>query len=69
MNLINSTWCVVIRAANSPLTEPRSSSAIRTVVKAQAAALSLHPWGNTPGEWLRLEACLVLIEERRRRGR
>jgi hypothetical protein len=37
-----------------------------SVVKAQAAALSLHPWGNTPEEWLRLEACLVLIEERRR---
>jgi hypothetical protein len=26
----------------------------------------LHPWLNTPEEWLRLEACLVLIEERRR---
>jgi hypothetical protein len=37
-----------------------------SVVKAQAAALSLHPWGNTPEEWLRLEACLVLIEERQR---
>ena len=37
-----------------------------SVVKAQAAALSLHPWNNTPEEWLRLEACLVLIEERRR---
>ena len=36
-----------------------------SVVKAQAAALSLHPWGNTPEEWLRLEACLVLIEETR----
>jgi hypothetical protein len=37
-----------------------------SVVRAQAAALSLHPWGNTPEEWLRLEACLVLIAERRR---
>ena len=37
-----------------------------SVVKAQAAALSLHPWNNTPEEWLRLEACLVLIAERRR---
>ena len=37
-----------------------------SVVKAQRVALSLHPWGNTPEEWLRLEACLVLIEERRR---
>ena len=37
-----------------------------SVVKAQAAALSLHPWNNTPQEWLRLEACLALIAERRR---
>jgi len=37
-----------------------------SMLKAQAAALSLHPWHNTPTEWLRLEACLVLIEERRR---
>jgi hypothetical protein len=35
-----------------------------SVLKAQAAALSLHPWLNTPEEWLQLEACLVLIEER-----
>jgi hypothetical protein len=41
-------------------------SANLSVLKAQAAALSLHPWLNTPEEWLRLEACLVLIEERRR---
>ena len=40
-----------------------------SVLKAQAAALSLHPWLNTPDEWLRLEACLVLIEERRRNPR
>jgi hypothetical protein len=38
------------------------------VLKAQAAALSLHSWCNTPQEWLQLEACLVLIEERRRGG-
>lgn len=41
-------------------------SANLSVLKAQAAALSLHPWLNTPEEWLQLEACLVLIEERRR---
>lgn len=40
-----------------------------SVLKAQAAALSLHPWLNTPEEWLQLEACLVLIEERRRNPR
>jgi hypothetical protein len=42
------------------------ASANLSVLKAQAAALSLHPWLNTPDEWLQLEACLVLIEERRR---
>jgi hypothetical protein len=40
-----------------------------SVLKAEAAALSLHPWLNTPDEWLRLEACLVLLEERRRNPR
>jgi hypothetical protein len=44
-------------------------SANLSVLKAQAAALSLHPWLNTPEEWLQLEACLVLIEERRRNPR
>lgn len=43
-------------------------SANLSVLKAQAAALSLHPWLNTPEEWLQLEAYLVLIEERRRGG-
>src|ERR1700751_735636 len=41
-------------------------SANLSVLKAQAAALSLHRWLNTPEEWLQLEACLVLIEARRR---
>jgi hypothetical protein len=45
------------------------ASANLSVLKAQAAALSLHPWLNTPEEWLQLEACLVLIEERRRNPR
>jgi hypothetical protein len=40
-------------------------SANLSVLKAQVAALSLHPWLNTPEEWLQLEACLVLIEDRR----
>ena len=44
-------------------------SANLSVFKAQAAALSLHSWLNTPEEWLQLEACLVLIEERRRNPR
>ena len=44
-------------------------SANLSVLKAQAAALSLHPWLNTPQEWLQLEACLVLIEERLRNPR
>jgi hypothetical protein len=37
-----------------------------SVVNAQAAALSLHSWNNTSEEWLRLQACLVLLAERRR---
>jgi hypothetical protein len=45
------------------------ASANLSVLKAQAAALSLHPWLNTPEEWLQLEACLVLIKERRRNPR
>jgi hypothetical protein len=45
------------------------ASANLSVLKAQAAALSLHSWNNTPADWLRLEACLVLIEERRRHPR
>jgi hypothetical protein len=44
-------------------------SANLSVLKAQAAALSLHPWLNMPEEWLQLEACLVLIEDRRRNPR
>ena len=44
-------------------------SANLSVLKAQAAALSLHSWNNTPADWLRLEACLVLIEERHRNPR
>jgi hypothetical protein len=45
------------------------ASANLSVLKVQAAALSLHPWLNTPDEWLQLEACLVLIDERRRNRR
>ena len=50
------------------IAEARSlvASANLSVLKAQAAALSLHSWNNTPTDWLRLEACLVLIEERHR---
>jgi hypothetical protein len=53
------------------IAEARSlvASANLSVLKAQAAALSLHSWNNTPADWLRLEACLVLIEERRRNPR
>jgi hypothetical protein len=44
-------------------------SANLSVLKAQAAALSSHSRLNAPAEWLQLEACLVLIEERRRSPR
>ena len=29
-----------------------------------AVALSLHSWNNTPEEWRRLEAALVILKER-----
>jgi hypothetical protein len=34
-----------------------------------AIALSLHAWNNTPQDWLRLEAALVIIHHRPRRSR
>jgi len=34
-----------------------------------AVALSLHSWNNTPEDWLRLEAALVILHHRSRRGR
>ena len=39
-----------------------------TVTRNQACALSLHSWSNTATEWLRLEACLVLLAHKRRRN-
>jgi hypothetical protein len=30
-----------------------------------AVALSLHSWNNTPQDWLRLEAALVIIHHKR----
>jgi len=38
-----------------------------TVTRNQACALSLHPWSNTATDWLRLEACLALLADKRRR--
>ena len=37
-----------------------------TVTRNQACALSLHSWSNTATDWLRLEACLVLLADKRR---
>ena len=34
-----------------------------------AIALSLHPWNNTPQDWLRLEAALVILHHKSRRIR
>jgi hypothetical protein len=34
-----------------------------------AIALSLHTWNNTPLDWLRLEAALVIIHHKLRRTR
>ena len=37
-----------------------------TVTRNQACALSLHSWLNSATDWLRLEACLVLLAHKRR---
>ena len=37
-----------------------------TATHNQARALSLHSWLNSPTDWLRLEACLVLLADKRR---
>ena len=37
-----------------------------TATRNQACALSLHSWSNSPTDWLRLEACLVLLANKRR---
>ena len=37
-----------------------------TVTRNQAIALSLHSWSNSATDWLRLEACLVLLAQKRR---
>jgi hypothetical protein len=44
-----------------------SPSQSATVTRNQACALSLHPWSNAATDWLRLEACLVLLADKRRR--
>ena len=36
------------------------------VTRNQACALSLHSWLNSATDWLRLEACLVLLAQKRR---
>jgi hypothetical protein len=34
-----------------------------------AVALSLHSWNNTPADWMRLEAALVILRHRPWRAR
>jgi hypothetical protein len=43
-----------------------SPSQSDTVTRNQAYALSLHSWLNSATDWLRLEACLVLLVYKRR---
>jgi hypothetical protein len=43
-----------------------SPSQSETVTRNQACALSLHSWSNSGTDWLRLEACLVLLADKRR---
>jgi hypothetical protein len=44
-----------------------SSSQSQAVIRNQASALSLHSWLNTETDWLRLEACLVLLADKRQK--
>jgi hypothetical protein len=37
-----------------------------TVTRNQAIALSLRSWSNSATDWLRLEACLVVLAHKRR---
>ena len=37
-----------------------------TATRNQACALSLHSWLNSATDWLRLEACLVVLADKRR---
>jgi hypothetical protein len=37
-----------------------------TLTRNQACALSPHSWLNSATDWLRLEACLVLLAHKRR---
>jgi hypothetical protein len=37
-----------------------------TITRNQACALSQHSWSNSATDWLRLEACLVLLADKRR---
>jgi hypothetical protein len=43
-----------------------SPSQSYTVTRNQACALSVHSWLNSATDWLRLEACLVLLAHKRR---
>jgi hypothetical protein len=43
-----------------------SPSQSSTVTYNQACALSLHSWLNSATDWQRLEACLVLLADKRR---
>jgi hypothetical protein len=46
-----------------------SPSQCPTVIRNQACALSLHSWLNSATDWLRLEGCLVLLADKRRKRR
>ncbi len=38
------------------------------VLRNIAVALSLHSWNNTPQDWLRLEAALVILRHKAQRA-
>ncbi len=37
------------------------ANARKNILANMALALSFHPWSNTPAEWMRLEAVVVLL--------
>jgi hypothetical protein len=54
------TYAEAVKLAN-----PGDPSFLRNM----AVALSLHSWNNTPQDWLRLEAALVILHYKGRRVR
>ena len=57
------TGCTLTVEEGAQYVSPGQSD---TVTRNQACALSLHSWLNSVTDWLRLEACLVFLADKRR---